>query len=262
MASGIGVRELARLMNISPSQISHWENGDRVANVETVATILGTLRVSSEDRRHILELAREASKPHWLSVGVNGIPQQLAAVIECERAATAIVDWVPIGVCGLLQTPDYARAVKRAAGFDDSDVELRVMVGSGRHDVITRHENPLDYTALIGESIFHERIGTPEVLLDQFRFLAAVARLPNATVRIVPRDIGWHPGWAGPFMLFEFPDASPVVYFEHHSSGAFVSAEHDIAEYRKAIATISEVAKSPAESLDFVRDIVEREKAT
>lgn len=262
MAGGIGVRELARLMNVSPSQISHWENGDRVPNVETVATILGTLRVSSEDRRHILELAREASRPHWLSVGVNGIPQQLAAVIECERAATAIVDWVPIGICGMLQTSDYARAVKRAAGFPDSDVELRVMVNSGRRDAITRHENPLDYTALIGESIFHERIGPRDVLLDQFRFLVDVARRPNVTVRVVPRDIGWHPGWSGPFMLFEFPDASPVVYFEHHSSGAFVSAEHDIAEYRRAIAAIGEVAKGPAESLDFIRQILEREQAT
>ncbi|GDY33183.1 helix-turn-helix domain-containing protein [Gandjariella thermophila] len=100
MARGIGVRELGRLLSISPSQISHWESGDRVPNLETVATILGAIRVPPEDRRHILELARQASEPHWLSVGVNGIPQQLAAVVECERAACAIVDWVAIGMAG------------------------------------------------------------------------------------------------------------------------------------------------------------------
>jgi transcriptional regulator with XRE-family HTH domain len=261
MARGIGVRELGRLLSISPSQISHWESGDRVPNVETVATILGALRVPPEDRRHILELARQASEPHWLSVGVNGIPQQLAGVIECERAACAIVHWVPIGIPGLLQTPDYARAVKCAAGLAPSDVDLRLLVNAGRPDVITRQDNPVRLTALIGEAIFGECVGSAAIMREQFASLVRMAERPNVTVRFVPQGIGWHPGWSGRFVLFEFPDASPVVYFEHHSSGAFVSNEHDVTEYRKVIDVLRSIARAPEESIDVVQEFLDRERA-
>jgi transcriptional regulator with XRE-family HTH domain len=260
MACGIGVRELGRLLSISPSQISQWENGDRVPNVETVAMIVGALRLSPGDRRHILELARRASEPHWLSVGVNGIPQQLAAVVECERAACAIVHWVPIGIPGLLQTSDYVREIKLAAEIPPSDIELRVMIHAGRRDVLTRHDDPVRYTALIGEAIFRECVGSPEIMREQFRFLVEMAQRPNVTIQTVPDGIGWHPGWSGRFVLYEFPDASPVVYFEHHSSGAFVSAEHDIAEYRRAIERLRAIARGPAASIEHLRGFVEREK--
>ncbi|WP_307722939.1 Scr1 family TA system antitoxin-like transcriptional regulator [Gandjariella thermophila] len=49
---------------------------------------------------------------------------------------------------------------------------------------------------------------------------------------------------AGPFVLFEFPRASPVVCFEPHSSGAFVPTEHDVTEYRRAIEWLRRIAKT------------------
>ncbi|GDY32554.1 DUF5753 domain-containing protein [Gandjariella thermophila] len=163
---------------------------------------------------------------------------------------------------GLLQTSDYAREIKRAAGIPPSDIELRVMVNAGRRDVLTRHDNPVRYVALIGEAIFREVIGSPEIMREQFRFLIETAERPNVTVQTVPEGIGWHPGWAGSFVLYEFPDASPVVYFEHHSSGAFVSAEHDIREYRRAIERLRAVARDPAASVEHIRGVMERERTT
>ena len=81
---------------------------------------------------------------------------------------------------------------------------------------------------------------------------------PNIQIRVVPLRAGWHPGWAGPFVFYEFADISPVVHFEHHSSGAFVHAEHDVKEYRRAIEVIGKLAFSRDESSAFISGIVDK----
>lgn len=256
-ASGIGMRELGRMLDIRNSDISLWENGHRVPNVETVATILGALHVSPDERGRILDLARHATDPHWLSVGVNGIPQQLAAVVESERAATSITEWIPVGIPGLVQTLDYTRELTKAADFHENDIELRVMVSASRREIITRRD-PVHFTALIGEAIFHDRVGSSEIMVEQCRFLVELAARPNVVIHIVPQGIGWNPGWAGPFVLYEFPDASPVVHFEHLSSGAFVSAEHDVDVYRKAIERLRTIAMDEPASIAFIGEAVNK----
>ena len=247
-ASGVGVNELARRLSMTHTPISLWLNGNRVPNVETVGMILGALHMPPGDRERILELARNAKEPNWLTVGVSGIPAQLAGVVESERAASKITEWIQIGIPGLLQTMDYNRAIKQAGNLPRTDIELRVMVSASRSEVITRRKDPVQFTALMGESVLREVVGSPEIMVDQLRHLNKMADLPNVNVLIVPQGIGWHPGWSGPFILYEFPDLSPVVYFEHHSSGAFVPTEHDVIEYQKAIDWLQIIALSQSES--------------
>jgi hypothetical protein len=77
------------------------------------------------------------------------------------------------------------------------------------------------------------------------------------TLRVVPRHVGWHPGLLGPFVLFDFPAAPPVLYLEHHSSGAFIPTEHDVAQYRKAVAWLGELALAPDESAALIATLIE-----
>ncbi|MGI8306361.1 helix-turn-helix domain-containing protein [Saccharopolyspora hattusasensis] len=255
LASGIGVRELGRILGLSDTSISLWENGHRVPNVEQVAMILAAVRTSPEERERILSLARHVREPNWLTVGMEGIPQQLAGVVECERSAVSIIEWIPIGIPGLLQTSDYKRSIYQADDQPERDIELRVMVAAGRRDVLTRVNEPVRFDALIGEAALYEPIGSDPIMIDQLRHLAAMSERKNIRVQIVPQRIGWHPGWAGPFIMYEFPDASPVVYFEHYSSGAFIPNEHEVAAYHKSINKLKSIAMSPGESTDLISKI-------
>ncbi|MER7011980.1 helix-turn-helix transcriptional regulator [Saccharopolyspora sp. NPDC000359] len=255
LTNGMGSRELARHLELSHTQISHWENGHRVPNVETVAMILTALRVSPRERERILDLARNVAEPNWLTVGMNGIPQQLAGVVECERSASAIVEWSPMVIPGLLQTSDYTRAIKVAAQLSHTDVELRVMLNVSRREVITQRD-PVSFHAVIGEGGLYEPIGPEGVMLDQLRHLAEMTVRPNVVVQLMPQRIGWHPGWAGPFVFYEFPDTSPVVHFEHHSSGAFIPTEHDVTEYKKAVSWLRDIAMDEADSLAHIEKAI------
>jgi hypothetical protein len=244
------------MLSISFTNISLWENGHRVPNVETVAMILAAIRVSPEERERILDLARHVHEPNWIASGMEGVSQQLVGVIECERAASVITEWTPMHVPGLLQTPDYSRAIMEASGKPSQEVDLLVMVRSGRREVITRRE-PVRFDVLISEAALYEPVGSPGVMAHQLHHLVEMTKYSNVSVQIVPMRVGWHPGWSGPFVLYEFRDSGPVVYFEHHSSGTFIPAERDVNKYKKAIDTIRGLALSPAASTEFMAKVAQ-----
>jgi transcriptional regulator with XRE-family HTH domain len=256
---GMSLRELARRVSMNYSHLSNLENGKRLPSVETTATILGALRVPGDERERILDLARNAAEPNWLTVGIPGIPQQLAGVVECERAASAITDWNPCVVPGLLQTTDYARAIALANASIDKlpshEIESRLMVKVARREVLGGR-NPVRFNAFIAEAALREPVGTHEVMAEQLRHLIKLSEQTNVTLQVAPQRVGWHPGLTGPFILFEFSDAPSVIYFEHYSSGAFVPDCDDVKSYKRAIENFHAIALRPRESIDLIARIV------
>lgn len=67
----VGLRELARDIGISHTQLVKYEAGDRVPKLEDLATILTTLGVKDPERARVLDLARDTDAPNWLSRGVS-----------------------------------------------------------------------------------------------------------------------------------------------------------------------------------------------
>lgn len=260
--SGTSGRKLSAQLGLSHGAVSHWETGRRIPTVEDVAAFLAVSGVVGEEKDRVLDLARHAAEPNWLTVGMPGIPQQLAGAWECERAASAIVQWTPMIIPGLVQTPEYARAAATARGLPVGEIEARVMVRTSRREVITRRNDPVVFEALIGEVALREVIGGTEVLAEQLRWLGEVAKRGNVTIRVVPLRVGWHPGFAGPFVLYDFPDAPPVVHFEHYSSGAFVPDADDVSAYRGAVDRLREVAMSPAASARKIGEIAKEMEQT
>ncbi|WP_092529497.1 helix-turn-helix domain-containing protein [Amycolatopsis arida] len=256
----ISGRALSEMLGMSHSTVSHWETGQRVPTLEDVASVLGALKVTGERRRLVLDLARNAADPNWLTAGMPGIPQQMAGVMECERTATKITEWAPMYVPGLLQTPDYVRAVMSSGQRSQQEIDQRVMVRVGRREVITRRRDPVELLALVGEAAIRDMIGDETVMLDQLDFLLQMAARPNITLQVVPTRCGWHPGLHGPFILYEFPEVSPVLYFEHYSSGAFVPDVYDVQTHRDALASIGKKAMNPEDTAAFIATVLkERE---
>lgn len=247
----LSVRELARQLGLSHGTVSQWETGKRIPRPEDVARVLTALGVTGDDVERIIDLARGANEPNWLTVGVPGASQQLAGAIECESTAKTITWWEPMLIPGLLQTGDYARSVITLGGVSRTEVETLVHIRMGRRDVLTRRE-PAHLIALIGEAAIRDRVGSPEVMADQLRHLVEMATQPNITVQIVPSGIGWHPGLVGPFTMFDFPDSPPIVHLEHHRSGVFLSDEGDVEDYRTAATTLRHLSMSPEDAAELI----------
>jgi len=257
----ISVREVARRLGISHSVVSYWETSKRVPRIEDIASYLTAIGVTGDAREAILALGRDADAQNWLAVGIPGISQQLTGTMECERAASAITDWSPHLVTGLLQTSDYARAIIGGGSLPAHEVEARVLVRMGRRDVITR-SNPVRLTAYLGEAALHEMIGGSHVMADQLRHLVKAAESDTITVQVVRSYQGWHPGLIGPFVLYDFDGAPSIVLLEHHRTGAFVTEPDDVAGYKSAVDKIYQLAMSPADSLTLITQVAHDVEAT
>lgn len=255
--TGISVRELARRLQLAHTTVGRWENGQTVPTSEDVASVLACLQIGGQERENILSLARGSAADDWLASGPPGIAKQLAGVMECERTATGITEWAPLVIPGLLQTSDYAKAMLTRDTLSSGEVETRVIMRMARRDAVTRRRDPTPLVALIGEPAIRGGIGGPAVMLDQLRHLSDAAKSDTITIQIVTVSGEWHPGHAGPFILYDFDEnLRPIVYLEHHRSGAFIVEEDDLRDYRAAIETIRDRGMTPDDSAELINELI------
>lgn len=257
--AGLGLRQLAEMLDISHATLSRWETGNRSPRTEDVAAYLAKVDVPSEQRDELIELARDPDGAHWLSVGMPEQHRQLATLLEIERAATRIITVSPLLIPGLLQTGPYARTVITAGAA--TDVDTRVAVRLGRREAITRTD-PVELQAFIGEPVLYQNLGGREVMLEQLRTLVTLAELDNVTIRVLPTEADWHPGLEGPFAIAEFADRGPVVHLENRISGLFLHEPDEVEPYESALDRVEDVAMSPRDSTGLIADVISGKETT
>lgn len=244
----ISGRALSLRLGWPHTNISFYETGSRTPKIEDVGAILAALHVVGKEREEILELARNAAEPQWQP----DAPEALMGLIECESAATRIVEWSHTVVPGLLQTAEYARAILLATGMPDDQIKSRLAMRMNRRKVLER-PNPVPYLALIGDFALREPICPAEVMQRQREHLVKMSRRSNVDIRIVRSGIGWHPGLAGPFVLYTFSDQDPVVHNEHYRSGAFNADPRVSRDYFAAVDKLVSLAETPEASREMIR---------
>lgn len=257
------VRELASVLGVSHATVSKWERAQLVPDAESVVAYLQAVGVTGEARERILSLVRGSNDPSWLAAGMPGASQGLAGVLECERTATTIVQWAPLLVPGPCQTRETAYAILSEANetLDPKELDALVDVRAERLKNLTsvRDEQanlgPAEYTALISENALREKPGGARIAADQLRHLLELD-YPTVTIQVVRSGGEWHPGLSGPFILYSFADAEPIVHIEHYSSSAFLYNVSDIRMYKAAANTIRRRAMSPEESAAFIADVL------
>lgn len=260
---GISGRELSRRMEVANSTIARWENGQIVPSADDVAKVLTCLGIESDERESILSIARDTIADDWLTSGPTGVSRQLAGVMECERTARHVTEWAPLLIPGMLQTSAYARAILARGTLPPGEAETRVMMRMARREAITRRRDPTALIALIGEPAIRGGIGGRAVMADQLRQLLDFAALDNITIQVVSVAGEWHPGHTGPFILYEFEEhRRPIVYLEHHRSGAFLVDDNDIRDFQAAVDTVRGVGMSSKDSLEFISDLVKTMEET
>lgn len=258
MEYGITSRELSSRMGFSHAFVSHWETGRRVPRPEEVSALLGELRVTGAQRDRIMRMARSAAEPSWIGGGIPGVPEHVIRAVDHERCADAVTEWAPTTIPALLQTSDYARAQCMLGGLAYTEIESRVLIRASRREVVCRGTEPVAFTAFIGENALLEPVGTAITMAEQLNYLAESAQRPNITIHIVPNLIGWHPGLAGSFTLYHFSDSPEILYFEHYSSGVFLSDSHDIDMHHRALDIMRDKALPEPDSVSLIVEIADK----
>jgi hypothetical protein len=188
------------------------------------------------------------------------LPATYRDFISLESGASDMRTLETSVVPGLLQTPEYARAVTRAAvgGLEESRLDALVEVRLARQDVL-RSDPPLRLSAVLDEAVLRREVGGPEVMARQLGRLCESATLPQVRLQVLPFRAGAHIGVTGPFVIFSFPTTSDldVVVLDHLTSSLYLEQKEDLQAYAEAFDALQFHALSPEDSLDYIAGIAD-----
>ncbi|MBV9141898.1 MAG: helix-turn-helix domain-containing protein [Pseudonocardiales bacterium] len=256
--AGLTGKDAARLLDVSPSMISMVLSGKRGTSEVDIAAFLGLCRVPSAERERLLALCREQDTPGWLQQHGSRLPEQLRTLIDHENKAVTISDFETVGVPGLLQTAEYARAViSRSVNVPPEEVAERVAARLARHNLFSRNR-PAAFAFYLHESVLRTPVGGPAVMAEQLRHLHRMSARSYLTLRVLPLALGAHAAMTGAFRLMEFAEFPPVVYLESETSCLFLEKPEEIQAYRRILGALAETALGEGQSRQLIAALATR----
>lgn len=253
---GLSMREVARRLDWPVSKLSKIETGKQGTKREDVASLLAIYGITGQRRDYLVNKAGKVDKPgHWEKSGLDGgLSRETRTLIRLERDAIQIQSVEPLLIPGLLQLPEYTRALMKACGVPEQDIEVRVAARLSRQAILSREPGPA-FQAFLDESALRRPVLPPKLMARQLRHLVETAERPNVTLRALPFSLGAHNGLDGSFMLLDLPEQKSVVLLEHKICALFLEDEEEIKFFRKEVERLNEVALTHVDSINLIAQI-------
>lgn len=245
---GLTLEEAAPKLDWSVSKLGRIEHGQQGVDVHGVRSMLDLYDIGGAQWTEIIELTRAArQKGWWHAYGLSN-----AGFLALEADAAVLYDYNLAFVPGLLQTPNYARAVFRGSPQPRTAAELdrAVKIRLFRQRRLTE-DPPLELVAIVDETALRRPIGGVEVMRDQLRHLVTQAALPSVCFQVVPISVGAYQGMNGSFTVLGFaePDEPAIAYLENAVNAAHVHKEAEVEGYKLAFDRLQSMALSPPDSV-------------
>ncbi|MET9470494.1 MULTISPECIES: helix-turn-helix transcriptional regulator [unclassified Streptomyces] len=191
----------------------------------------------------------------WWTEFADEFPESLIEFVAYEDAAQKITTCAGNLVPGLLQTPDYGRAVTSTLSkttLSTHLVERSVELRSNRRRVFNKDTPPV-VEAIIGEGALQQKVGGTEAMREQLDSLIADVTQHGVTIRVIP--------FSAPatltyfFHMFEFGGTSenPVAAFDAMTGMSFEKRTREIRGIRALLDSSKELSLTPEESLEAIQ---------
>nr|WP_202447055.1 helix-turn-helix transcriptional regulator [Streptomyces sp. SID5468] len=189
VASGKEAKAVARSALMSPSKLSKIENGKLAVGATDVERILSAIGVSDEVKAEYSEAARASATEAtaWRLLKRMGVHKGQLAVKAHEAQMSSLRLFQPALVPGLLQTPEYIRAVLRRHRLSDDALTRTINGRLERQTVLYGEGKSLRF--IVTEPVLRWRIVPPQMMAAQLDRLLFVSRLAHVDIRVVPLEI-------------------------------------------------------------------------
>ncbi|GGL28020.1 helix-turn-helix domain-containing protein [Nocardia jinanensis] len=264
-AIGLSLAKAAALVELSQAALQRIE-ATRTKKVRAVdvRALCELYEVPRDETVRALDLAEQAKVTSWYTAfaGLYSDPT-FNMYVELSASARQLVSYQEI-VFGLVQTPDYARALISSFYREESpdDIERRVGLRMKRQSIVTRKADPVRLELLLHESALQRMVGGPKVMAEQLRYLAEIGKRPNVDIRIHPYSAGCAQGLLhGPFVILDFgadvrgrPVEPPLVYFEGVGKpDLYLENGGDVRRYDELASMIRSAAHDQVQSRELLR---------
>jgi transcriptional regulator with XRE-family HTH domain len=224
--------DAAQWLDVNDTVISKLETGKQKVSHAYLSMLLQLYDVGSPHADFLHQLRRDSSQRGWWAEYGKTVPSWFSDYLGMEAGAAEVWTYQSEFIPGLLQTPGYAQTIialtpNRTPDEVDQLVNLRI----NRQRRLT-NDNPLVLRAVINEAALRRAVGGPDVMRDQAKRLAEVAKLPNVTVQILPFTAGAHRGMRGAFTTLRFPEEPMnTVYLEMYDAALYVETPTEVERF-------------------------------
>ena len=236
LAAGKDVVDVTEAGLGSKAKISRIETGKgpvKIADVRTLCWLYGADAATTEALAALAPGTQQES--WWEEYGAAVVPDWLRLYVGLEASAGRIRAFESETVHGLLQTPDYARAVVGAdPRLPEHVVEQRVQFRLERQRAAGG-----ELQVVMGEAALSIVAGSVDTMTAQIEHLRSSA----ADVRVLPFAAGAYLR-RGSFALLDFedPDDPSVAYVEGPGGARYFDRPAERAEYEYVFASVQQRA--------------------
>lgn len=236
-AAGLTGKQFAEVLHVAPSTVSQWMNGRRTPHLDDVKRCDESLHTNGYLTRYFEKwVARE-------------IPSEWADQWrEAEVQANLLQSYDPSVVPGLLQTPDYIRAVLGHNRHSSIDIDERVRRRLDRQAVLD-DGNPPMCIFVIDEYALRRLVGGARIMVDQLARMLDLATRDNIVVKIVPMGTDYY---VAPSFMIARLDGVDLVNLEDALIGRILEERAAVVEIAKIWEDIREVALPPKDSIQLI----------
>ncbi|MEU6452902.1 helix-turn-helix transcriptional regulator [Streptomyces sp. NPDC047065] len=256
-AAGLKAREVAELLSSTSAQMSQVEAGFAGASEERVRRLAAHYACADDALVEALVTMATGRSTGWWDDFRGILPPVFLDVAELEHHATFLHEVVITHVPGLLQTPDYARAVfgYMVPELPDSELTPRVEHRMRRRAVIDRNP-PVPYETIVHEAALRIRVGDRAVSRAQLRRVLEESEKEHITVCVVPFDTDHFAGASAAMMHVGGPlPILDTVLRDSPSGTAFLDAQSQLERFRTLFRKVGEAALDPIRTRDFIHKL-------
>lgn len=216
--SGLSQRQVAEGLGWSASKVHRIEAGISPITETDLRSLLARYsRAAESEVAELLMLARSARQTRSATLPEPS-PPSVRRYPDYEVAAAEIWNFEPMFVPGLLQVPDYTRALLTRIGLrpGDEDAIARALAARRFRQEILHRSPPVQLHVLIDESAIERQVGGPRVMAAQLEHLWAMSERVNVRLGIVPLALGAYPAMRSPFVVMRFtePAQAELLFLE------------------------------------------------
>ncbi|MET9613231.1 helix-turn-helix domain-containing protein [Kitasatospora indigofera] len=254
--AGFGGSQLARVLGVTPAQVTQMENAKSSVSADRLRTIAAVCMCTNQPLIDALAaMASERGSGWWEEYrGSLGTPFLDVAEIEghAQKISTYTITFVP----GLLQTVGYATSVFARAipPLPHQAVDTRIAFRLQRQQIVRSGAVP--YAAFIHESALRMQFSGPLILTEQLGALVKDSDNPGISIRVVPFDIESLPGPSENLTFTEGPVPElDTVQIDVSHGHLLLDAPAQLASYRELFSRLDSVALPEDESRDLIQSI-------
>ena len=257
-AAGLTHADAAKVLGSAESKVGRIENAQSGVRLPDLRALMDAYNVSDPTERAAIEkLSREAKQKGWWTRYANVVDPAYAAFAAVEWDASELYNVQTNLVPGLLQIPEYTKALiqLQVPEATADHVAAQVDVRRERKSILTR-ENPLQLWVIVAENVLYHQVGSPDVMKAQLESLIADSRKQNIELQILPREDPMSACLFGPFVIMSFPTSAEtdVIYTESPTSTLYYEDAADVETYTTLFRRLNMAAANVSKSRALIQN--------